>query len=183
MPNWCHTNMTITGAAEEIARFKQTCLPDGTFDFNAIVPMPPEIDPHERSGNPFPAWYQWCCDNWGTKWNACDSVISRDEPDCLCCDFATAWCPPEPIFIKIGELFPTLKIKLNGSSVESDFAFEGGIENGKVELREVPLIWTMTHPKTGETVSGTTDELVELGVFDTQAAKAEAADRTDDLPF
>jgi hypothetical protein len=35
-----------------------------------------------------------------------------------------------------------------------NFAFEGTIRSGKLELWEVPVIWTITDPKTGETISG-----------------------------
>ena len=38
MPKVVHNCMTITGAAEEIARFKQTCIIDGEMDFSAIMP-------------------------------------------------------------------------------------------------------------------------------------------------
>ena len=55
MPNWCENNMKVTGAAEEIARFKQTCIrPDEdddepTFDFNTVVPMPAILKDSEVS--------------------------------------------------------------------------------------------------------------------------------------
>ena len=40
-----------------------------------------------------------------------------------------------------------------------DFAFRGTIENGKLELLNVPTIWETVDPKTGETVSGTREEV------------------------
>jgi hypothetical protein len=58
MPSWCENNMKITGAAEEIARLKQTCIrpdeEDGepTFDFNAVVPMPAVLEDGEDSFSP-----------------------------------------------------------------------------------------------------------------------------------
>lgn len=43
-------------------------------------------------------WWGWCIDNWGTKWNASDSVINLDEG---WVEFETAWCMPEPIIREI----------------------------------------------------------------------------------
>lgn len=36
-------------------------------------------------------WYDWCIANWGTKWNACESVISNEHQ---CISFQTAWACP-----------------------------------------------------------------------------------------
>lgn len=52
-------------------------------------------------------WYDWCCDNWGTKWNAyCDEVIDEDTVS-----FETAWCSPIPVIRKMSELYPKLGIE------------------------------------------------------------------------
>jgi hypothetical protein len=46
MPNWCHNYMKVTGAVEELARFKQACIrvvfegEPAQLDFNALIPMP-----------------------------------------------------------------------------------------------------------------------------------------------
>lgn len=52
-----------------------------------------------------PTWYEWCCANWGTKWNACDSVVNADERTI---EFQTAWSCPEPIVEKLADLFPNV---------------------------------------------------------------------------
>lgn len=47
-------------------------------------------------------WYDWCWDNWGTKWNA-------NEPYWQGMDFVsfnTAWNAPENIYKKLSELYP-----------------------------------------------------------------------------
>lgn len=56
-------------------------------------------------------WYEFNCANWGTKWGACDSQVLTDQPDKLELRFCTAWCEPEPIFVRLHELFPTLHMK------------------------------------------------------------------------
>jgi hypothetical protein len=215
MPDFCFNHMTITGAVEEIARFKQTCIigegEDATLDFNTVIPMPamlqgsevssvvddglrvlgrgdllddklpanfprslslaemldfpwvkaasiqtveelktfliernPEIIPaaqraiicHEQTG--FLNWYDWSCANWGTKWNACEFHIERDEPTYFECSFDTAWGPPQPVWKKIGELFPTLEFELDGEETSSELAFTGSIRAGHLKLYQIP---------------------------------------------
>jgi hypothetical protein len=58
-------------------------------------------------------WYDWCCDCWGTKWNACRTGIECDYGDYVDIRFDTAWSPPEPILEALREKFPDLEIQLN----------------------------------------------------------------------
>ena len=58
-------------------------------------------------------WYDWCCDKWGTKWNACQSNIECEYDGYVEIRFDTAWSPPEPIFGALKERFPNLDIQLN----------------------------------------------------------------------
>jgi hypothetical protein len=46
-------------------------------------------------------WYGWCCDNWGTKWNASSPVILDGN-----IEFDTAWSMSLPIAEKLAEMFP-----------------------------------------------------------------------------
>lgn len=43
-----------------------------------------------------PTWYEWRCEHWGCKWNACNSEISEDESDeeDIIVNFETPWGPP-----------------------------------------------------------------------------------------
>lgn len=52
------------------------------------------------------SWYKWCCDNWGTKWNAYENEISEDE-----ISFETAWSNPEPVIMKLAEKYPDARIE------------------------------------------------------------------------
>lgn len=65
----------------------------------------------ERTGVKPNDWYEWDCNNWGTKWdlahNDCDldnldEAIKNNEPFYL--QFDTAWAPPEPVLHKMAEL-------------------------------------------------------------------------------
>ena len=50
-------------------------------------------------------WYGWCCEHWGTKWNAYDRSCEGKE-----ISFHTAWSAPHPVIEKIAEMFPDVSI-------------------------------------------------------------------------
>ena len=52
------------------------------------------------------SWYDWACDNWGTKWNA-GSVYWSDQNDII--SFDTAWSIPLPVYKELAKKFPTVK--------------------------------------------------------------------------
>ena len=47
----------------------------------------------ERFGAP--TWYEWSCDKWGTKWNACNTEVADLGGGWRAVTFDTAWCPPD----------------------------------------------------------------------------------------
>lgn len=47
-------------------------------------------------------WYDWCWDNWGTKWNADEPYWEGDN----FVSFNTAWNTPTPVYQRLSELFP-----------------------------------------------------------------------------
>ena len=55
-------------------------------------------------------WYDWRVQNWDTKWDAYDVVVTDDDPDQLEVEFNTAWSPPEAICSAIREQYPDLAV-------------------------------------------------------------------------
>ena len=56
-------------------------------------------------------WYNWRCQNWGTKWDCYDLTIEDDEmPNGFQAQFNTAWSPPEDICHAIKEQFDDLSV-------------------------------------------------------------------------
>ncbi len=53
-------------------------------------------------------WYDWCYENWGTKWNACEPIWSGANY----VTFNTAWSSPVPIYKKLTELFPDVSFEV-----------------------------------------------------------------------
>lgn len=62
----------------------------------------------------YPTWYDWCCDKWGTKWNACETYVDGST-----LSFLTAWSAPIPVFLALSKKFPDTTFFM-----ESDY--EGG---------------------------------------------------------
>lgn len=56
-----------------------------------------------------PTWYEWCCNNWGTKWNACS--CSKVNENSKTISFQTAWDTPLTVMEKLSEMFPSIEIQ------------------------------------------------------------------------
>lgn len=68
------------------------------------------------------SWYDWCCENWGTKWNASDTYIIDDNE----IEFSTAWSCPVNILKELSKQF-------SGVEIAVDFADEDiGSNCGKI---------------------------------------------------
>lgn len=52
-------------------------------------------------------WYEWCYENWGTKWNA----GSNEQEDDDTIIFETAWSNPEPVMLKLSAMYPDVTIE------------------------------------------------------------------------
>lgn len=146
MPNWCMNRLTINGNKEKVASFFDLIKGDSPdengnillFDFNKILPMPKELEINsptrsedkeiaasnlEKFG--FENWYNWKVSNWGTKWNPSNEDLDIvNEPDInnYSISFNSAWSPPCPIVIKLGELFPDLEFQLDYFEPSMGFA-------------------------------------------------------------
>lgn len=69
-------------------------------------------------------WYDWCVNNWGTKWDAtCDNLddVNPDE-GYICINFDTAWSPPLKWLHNLIKLFPELNFKLIYMELGMNFA-------------------------------------------------------------
>lgn len=59
-------------------------------------------------------WYDWCINNWGTKWNAYGydeyTPTEVDTKDATI-TFQTAWSAPHPILAKLAEMYPELSFE------------------------------------------------------------------------
>ena len=63
------------------------------------------IENYEKYG--CTTWYDWCTKYWGTKWNA----YSNEQRDEDTIEFETAWSNPEPVMLKLSEMYPEATIE------------------------------------------------------------------------
>jgi hypothetical protein len=110
------------------------------IDFAAIIKEPDNLfkdnlgnedrDRCVREG--IPNWYDWNCENWGTKWNAYAQSIIEQDDDMLQLRFDTAWSPPTPVIEALRDLiekhFPEEQgydTSVRGSWVEEGYQSAG----------------------------------------------------------
>ena len=90
MPNWCENTLTVSCNNIEVLNqfYLNNKTDENELDFNYICPCPSELwkitSPNNADDQTkqelvnkygFCDWYTWCCNNWGTKWNANDVSV------------------------------------------------------------------------------------------------------------
>tara|TARA_Y100000296_G_scaffold29878_1_gene34857 strand:+ start:178 stop:591 length:414 start_codon:yes stop_codon:yes gene_type:complete len=122
MPNDCYNRVEIHGEPDQLKKVKELLNGKETcFDFNAVLPQPdydkvrvyptfPEGKSNKDPVDKEHAWWDWCIQNWGTKWNSYDCFLEQEEEDSIRYVFYTAWSPPEGIMKKLREKFPDVHI-------------------------------------------------------------------------
>jgi len=103
MPNWTTNIVKLKGSEQDIQSIKDLIFSvdeDGKtfFDFNKVIPMPEEYNEGDK-------WYDWCVNNWGTKWNSDGTQILTDTPTELEMTFLTAWAHPVNVLSKLNDMF------------------------------------------------------------------------------
>ncbi len=104
MPNWCLNSIYIEGPEKEIEKFEEYVSTNkSTFSLHKIIPMPDK----EKEN-----WYEWCWENWGTKWEIDERYIEKSGGNReLQYMFDTAWAPPVPVYEHLVNKFPKLIIE------------------------------------------------------------------------
>ena len=104
MPNWCNNSLTISHKdADTLDNLMAQIRADSDERlFQHIKPMPEELR-DTTSPSDSPNWYDWSCDNWGTKWDACN--VDYEEYDGIVTfAFDTAWSPPIPVYEALADM-------------------------------------------------------------------------------
>ncbi len=157
MPNWCENDLYVRGTKEELAKFKEAVK--GTnhqgeevlITEEKIIPYPDKFKELDRvaaeyhKAHPAPedyfkgpkdgfnqGGYEWCNENWGTKWGFGNVELRSEEDQELEYGFETAWAPPEPLIKKLGEMFPQLEFELKYFEAGAGYSGVLRIVKGKV---------------------------------------------------
>lgn len=132
MPNHMTNVVIFTSDNKEsidnlIQTVKMDDLPEGSIDFNKVIPEPSNCyhgDLSDEDRKKYKCnWYDFHLKNWGTKWNSYgyDYFKGKSWPkfsDIMInavsywqrTRFQTAWTVPVPIYKKLSEMFPDVGI-------------------------------------------------------------------------
>ena len=126
MPNWCSNTLHISGDAGKVKSFFNNGIKDNVWKMSLYFPMPIELEtttsPSKESNEDLikrfghDNWYDWRCENYGTKWDA-DSDNYGDDY----IHFETAWSPPLPWLQKVAKDYPELTFRLDYSEEGMQF--------------------------------------------------------------
>ena len=134
MPNHCHNRVTFYSAnTDAVAKLKQIFEDENCF--GQIIPEPdwanlplmskdvdgiaykrgnvgelPVDGRFQSTDRQDDRWYDWRVQNWDTKWDAYDVVVTDDDPESTEIEFNTAWTPPEAICSQIREDYPDVSV-------------------------------------------------------------------------
>jgi hypothetical protein len=132
MPNWCENTLTVEGEPQILRLFKERAKGKETaLALAKLHPMPKELENTVSPGDN-PNWYDWCVDNWGTKWDVEAKLIYEDE-ESLEYFFISAWSPPVAWLKKVARDYPKLRFRLKYEEQNIGFMGIAKAEKGKVK--------------------------------------------------
>lgn len=105
MPNWVYNHLSIKSPDNQARTDLREKMKNGerVFSFEAILPRPAEEEDN---------WYNWNSSNWGTKWDASDTVLVDETDDAINYSFSTAWSPPLPVLEAIARQYSDMTFTL-----------------------------------------------------------------------
>ncbi|TPL94757.1 hypothetical protein [Mesorhizobium sp. B2-3-10] len=110
----------VNNAAKENSEAEWAGLFQQTLPMPAIlegISAPPPSDPTSEQKTRIDQaiaetghsnWYDWHCEKWGTKWDACELQVNEADEDSIDVYFETAWSPPEAWLVAMREKHPLL---------------------------------------------------------------------------
>lgn len=135
MPNHVYSQLTVAGNKLTLKAIREEVKEEvkeengdkgyrAIFSFNKIIPMPKNVD-----------WYDWSCDNWGSKWNAygladtpprienesnaLNFILDEFAFSIMTYKFETAWSPVPKVIKEISKRYPDTILRYS-------FVDEGG---------------------------------------------------------
>lgn len=128
MPNWCYNSVTLSHEDKsKIDELVSVLSNDNSEVFMHLRPRPAD----QEEG-----WYEWNCNNWGTKWDVSVHNWERDGDNTILMNFDTAWSPPVALY----EFLTEHGWSISALYHEPGMGFAGKYEDGYDEYYEFD--WT-----------------------------------------
>lgn len=181
MPNWCSNSVTIRHDDYKMISRAKKAFREGRL-LDEFVPVPTDLKDQETTTNygdadkqavadalraqclkkhGYQSWYDFCVNEWGTKWDVGDEhgVLAESDHE-LTMDFESAWSPPIGAYDKMLDL----GFDIVAFYYEPGVAFVGKYDNGDDDCYE----YSGENSKTVRDVIG--DELDDMfGISESMA--------------
>jgi hypothetical protein len=148
MPNWCNNWVELQHDDPKQITRAFDALERGEF-LQEFIPVPEDLkivagrvgaddnpeqialeaaEKRNREKYGYTTWYEFCTNEWGTKWDCGEQGNNDVHPDglLLTAGFDTAWAPPLPAYAKLEEQ----GFKVRAMYYEPGMAFAGVYEDG-----------------------------------------------------
>lgn len=135
MPNWCMNKLTVSHSDKSMVDQFEKAYNEGKV-CEYYLPVPKQNGDIVLDQEHPDYWYNWCVNNWGTKWDIGADIGTDHEEryglkatrvdNEVCCTFDSAWSPPVGLYDKLFELGYDVK----ATYWEPGMAFCGIWDNG-----------------------------------------------------
>ena len=154
MPNWCNNNLTLEHDDPAMIKRAFDALERGEF-LSEFIPVPKELSEtisgsfgdDERQAlleaqtarnietHGYGNWYDFCVNEWGTKWDCGEQGASDIRPDGLMLHtfFDTAWAPPVAAYEKL----EAMGFRVNAMYYEPGMGYAGSFSDGSCDDAEL----------------------------------------------
>ena len=161
MPNHCENDLRLDGPKDAVLEAVEKMRGDSQLiDFGTAIPYPKrfsdqdeaaaafEGDSKDRPRDGFNAGgYEWCCENWGTKWNAYElpdeweAGFEFDKEGTPHLEnhnlsFNTAWAPPKPVIVAWSKMHREIEFELRYFDQGGQFNGVLVVKGGSIETDE-----------------------------------------------
>jgi len=137
MPNWCNNNIELSHPDKAMVERAAKAFADGTL-LNEFIPLPKELEdttaPSRFTNEELVAkygsdnWYDWCINNWGTKWDISPYGVEVDERGVLQGSFDSPWGPPIQAYQQLEQLGFEVRAYYNEPGMGFTGMYEGSDE-------------------------------------------------------
>ena len=154
MPNWCDNTITLKHSDPTMIKRAHDALERGEF-LNEFHPVPLDLkivagrvgddesaeqqalvlqENANRAKYGYANWYDWCVNEWGTKWDVGDEGSATiNEDGSLTASFNSAWAPPIEAYRKLEDL----GFEIKAYYFEGGMMFAGIYEDGDDDYYEL----------------------------------------------